>query len=147
MQSGSFIEIVTGTLRMCDSTPGCHEVNGTGLNGLYVTQVVAVHDLSFEEVGNGRETYVRMRAHGDAFSGWKFGRSHMIEENKRSDHASLCRGQNTTHRKLAEVTFSGSDCHFNTGSIHLFELLARNFLAQLSDSQERHASNNRYAES
>jgi hypothetical protein len=72
-----------------------------------------VHNLAFEQVGNGCETYVRVRPNGDTLSRREFGRAHVVEEYEWPDRAPLCRWQNATHRKLAEVPFLGSNYHFD----------------------------------
>ena len=68
-----------------------------------------MHDLAIEQVGDGGEPDVRMRAHVDAGADEKLGGAHLVEEDEGADHLAACRGQRTAHREAAEVAGARHD--------------------------------------
>ena len=63
-----------------------------------------MHDLAVEQIGDGGEPDMRMRAHVEAVAGLEHGRPEMIEEHERADHARLRRRQRAPHREaVAEI--------------------------------------------
>ena len=56
-------------LRVRDAAPGIHPVHIARLDRLRRAQRVAVKDLAFEQIRDGGEIDVRMRAHVEALAG------------------------------------------------------------------------------
>jgi hypothetical protein len=52
---------------------------------------------------------MRMRADVDPLPGQKLGRAELLEEDERTDHLPLGRGQGTPHPEAAEVAGAGDD--------------------------------------
>src|SRR5688572_18056002 len=96
-------EVVARALRMHDPAPRGHQVHGAALDRLHEPEVVAMHDLAFEEIRDRREADVRMRPNGDAFAGRKDRRAHVIEEYERAYRAPLRDGQHAANVELAEA--------------------------------------------
>ena len=94
---------LAAALGMDDAAPGGHEVDGAGADVLHHPQAVAVHQRAVEEVGDGRQADVRMRAHVDALARRQFRRTELVEKDEGSDHAPLGIGQNAFHAETAEV--------------------------------------------
>ena len=88
---------------MDDAAAGSHPVHRAGPDRHGGAEAVAVHDLAVEQVGDGGEPDMRVRAHVEAVAGTEFGRAHMIEEDERADHARLRRRQRAAHREVAEI--------------------------------------------
>src|SRR5210317_2182184 len=86
VQARQAVDIVAAALRVHDSPPRGHQVDRTGADRQLVTQAVAMDDLAFEQVGNGRQADVRVRAHLQALTRWKLGRSEVIEKDEWPDH-------------------------------------------------------------
>ena len=68
-----------------------------------------MHDLAVEQIGDGREPDVGMRAHVDTRADQELGRPHLIEEDERSDHLLAGRGQRAAHGEAAEVAGARHD--------------------------------------
>ena len=62
-----------------------------------------MHDLAIEQVGDGGEPDVRMRAHVDAGADEKLGGPHLVEEDEGADHLAPRRRQRAAHGKAAEI--------------------------------------------
>ena len=62
-----------------------------------------MHERAFEQVRHGREPDVRVRPHVDALPRPEVRRSHVIEEDERTDGLQPHRGQHATHGEIAEV--------------------------------------------
>src|SRR5512138_103754 len=64
-----------------------------------------MHDLALEEISDRRQTNVRMRPHVHAaWDAWlEIDRSHVIEEDERSHHSALRKGQHAANLEAAEV--------------------------------------------
>ena len=60
-------------------------------------------ELAAEEVGDGREADMGMRADVDALAGDELGRPHLVEEDERPDHLALRRGKRATNLEIADV--------------------------------------------
>ena len=103
VQPRSLVQVVACTFRVDDAAPGRHQVHGTRVYRLYESEAVAVHDFTLEQVGDRRESDVRMRPYRDALARWEFCRAHVIEKHERTYHATLGGGQDTPYRELAEV--------------------------------------------
>ena len=54
-------------------------------------------DLAVEQIGDGGEPDMRMRAHIEPGAGAEFSRAHLIEEDEWPDHAGARRGQGAPH--------------------------------------------------
>ena len=68
-----------------------------------------MHDLALEQIGDGREPDVGMRAHVDTGADQELGRAHLIEEDERSDHLLARCGQRAAHLEAAEVAGTRHD--------------------------------------
>ena len=88
---------------MDDAAAGGHPVDRTRPDCLHRAEAVAVNDLAFEQVGDGGETDVRMRADVDALTGGEIGRAHVVEEDERPDHSPHRRRQDPPHDEAAEI--------------------------------------------
>jgi hypothetical protein len=71
---------------MDDAAAGGHPVDVAGPDDLVRSEAVAVLDRALEEVGDGGEVDVRVRAHVHALAGREGRRSHVVEEDERADH-------------------------------------------------------------
>src|SRR5690606_41217977 len=82
-------------------------------SGLLVTQAVAVHDLTREQVAHGGQADMRMRADIKAAvsARLQFNWPHMIEKDKRPHHTALGKGDrkstrlNSSHVKISYAVF------------------------------------------
>src|SRR5271166_3733926 len=96
-----------------DPAPRHHPVDGTGEDDLVRAQAVAVLDLAAEEVGDGREADMGMRADVDAPARDELSRSHLVKEDKRPDHLALRRRKRAANLEIADVARSRHDQHLN----------------------------------
>jgi hypothetical protein len=89
-----------------DAATRDHPVHFVGLDRLLNADAVAMHDLAREQVRDGREPDVRMRAHvhGLRDAGWEGHRPDVIEEDERADHVAAREGQHAADFEAAEVT-------------------------------------------
>ena len=98
---------------MGDAAPGGHQVHGAGLDLPDIALAVAVHDAAVEQIGDGGEPNVRMRAHIHALAGHELYRPEMIEEDEGADHLPLAMRQRATHfEAIAEVAGARHDHQF-----------------------------------
>ena len=99
-----------GALGVGDAAPGVHPVDVAGLDRLRRAQRVAMEDLAFEQIGDGGEVDVRMRAHVEALARFEARRAELVPEDERPDHALLDRRQRAAHHEIvAEVARLGGD--------------------------------------
>ena len=71
---------------------------------------VAMHDAAVEQIGDGREPDVRMRAHVHAVAGDELHRPHLVEEDERPDHLPLAVRQGSANEKaVTEITRARHD--------------------------------------
>ena len=94
-------------LRMRDAFSGDHPVHVAGHDLLLGADAVAMHDLAFEQIRDGRETDVRMRRDVHLLRG----RSHVIEEHERTDVAPLHRRERAAHGITRDVAHARDDDH------------------------------------
>src|SRR5258706_134389 len=73
----------TGALELRTAAPSGHPVHVAGHDGERAAEAVAMHDLAVEQIGDGGEPDMRMRAYVDALAGAKLRRTHVIEEDER----------------------------------------------------------------
>src|SRR5262249_11670373 len=66
-------------------------------------QVVAVHDLAVEQVGDGGEPDMGMRTYVHPGTDEELGRAHLIEEDERADHLPARGGEGAGDRETAEI--------------------------------------------
>ena len=95
-----------GSLGMHDAAPGGHPVDLAGPDRLHFAEAVAVQDLPLEEVGDGGQADVGVRAHVDPFPGGKRGRPEMIEEDERPHRLQLGARHQAAHREAPQVLFA-----------------------------------------
>ena len=76
-----------------------------GRDGDLGAHAVAVGDLAVEQIGDGGEADVRVRAHVDAArdAGRELDRPHVVEEHERPDHPVLREGQHPPHLEPAQI--------------------------------------------
>ena len=68
-----------------------------------------MHDLAVEQVGDGGQPDMRMRAHVDAVADEELGRAHLVEEDEGPDHLPPGRRQRAAHREAAEIAGARHD--------------------------------------
>ena len=82
-----------------------------------------MHDFAVKQIGDGGKTNMRMRPHIHAGAQQKFGGTHLVEENKRTDHLPLRGGKRPPHLEAANVPRARHD--------HGLDGFAREFIAGL----------------
>jgi hypothetical protein len=89
---------------MRNAATGRHQVHGAGFDFPDVALAVAVHDAAVEQIGDGREPDMRMRAHIHALAGHELHRPEMIEEDEGADHLPFAVRQRAAHlESIAEI--------------------------------------------
>jgi hypothetical protein len=86
-----------------DALPCRHQVQFARPDWHRRAEAVAVHDLAVEQIGDGSQPDVGMRAHVDAGADEEFRRPHLIEEYERPDHLLAGGRQRAAHGKAAEI--------------------------------------------
>jgi hypothetical protein len=100
-------------LGMGDAASGGHQVHGAGRDLERVAFAVAMHDAAVEQIGDGRQPDVRMRAHVHAPPRHELHRPHLIEEDEGTDHLALAVRQRAAHGKaVAEIAHARNDNQF-----------------------------------
>ena len=112
-----YLDRVPLAFRMHDAPARDHQVDLPRLDHEFVAERIAVQHFTLEQVGNGRQVDVRMRPYIDPLSGWKYGRSHVIEEGPGADHGLPGAGQGAPYQEAAEVMFFGGDHQLNGGAV------------------------------
>src|SRR5439155_2756864 len=97
---------------MRDAATRRHPVDLARPDGLDGAQIVAMHDLAVEQVGDGGKADMRVRPDVDAASGFELRRPHLVEEDERSDHAPSNRWQDSPNLEAAEIASSRHDDGF-----------------------------------
>lgn len=105
--------LVVRSFRMDDAASCLHPVHRPRFDGEVRAKAVAVPDLAFEEIGDGREVDVRMRTHVDPLVGQELRRPHLVEEDEGTHHLPLGRRQRAAHLHLAEIDRAGDDQHLD----------------------------------
>src|ERR1700680_5149375 len=101
---------------MHDSATGDHPVDLARPYRLGGAEAVTVDDLAVEQVGHGRQSDVGMRTHIEAGAGAQHGRTHLVEEHKRTHHAPLAAGQRAAHTKaVAKIVRRRHNHDIDTG--------------------------------
>ena len=104
------------SLGMGDAAAGDHPVHFFGLDGLHHAHAVAMHDFAREQIGDGGEADVRMRAHVDGLRkpGREMLRADVIEEDERPDHVPARERQYAADFEAAEIAAAlVDDIHAN----------------------------------
>src|SRR5579863_2784964 len=100
---------------MHDTAAGDHPVDRARSNRLHGAEAVAVNDLAVEQVGDGGQSDMRVWTHVQATPGAQYGRSHLIEEDKRPDHAALTAWEGPAHIKaIAKIVHRRDDDKFDS---------------------------------
>ena len=101
---------VPGGARLCpgafavgDAASGDHDIDRAGSQGLVHAQRVGMVHLAFEQIGQGGQADMRVRAHIHAIAGREGRRAHFIEEDERPDPAALGRRQDAGDGKSAQI--------------------------------------------
>jgi hypothetical protein len=115
-----------------------HPVDGAGENDLVRAQAIAVLELAAEEVGDGREANMGMRAYVDAPAGDEPSRSHLVEEDERPVGAGSARQISKSPMSRARGTIkvsmaSTATASGQTGSSQWFQLISASIPANLRD--------------
>ncbi len=97
------------SLGVNDAASGCHPVDVAGPDRLFEAETVAVQNFAFEQVGEGSETDMRVRADVDPVAAQELGWTHMVEENKGPDRSQSRRRQDAAYGQSAEIAISGFD--------------------------------------
>ena len=82
-------------------------------------------DLALEQVGDGREVDVGVRAHVHALTGREPRRSEVVEEDERPDGAMAPGGQQAPHDETAEITVARRQDGFHLRFVRLGDLCLR----------------------
>ena len=92
-------------LGMRDAAARGHPVHLAGADRLLGADAVAMHDLAFEQVGDGRQADVRMRPHIDGTRNPRLetNRAEVVEEDERPDHPPLGERQHASDFEAAKV--------------------------------------------
>ena len=97
-------------LGMGDAAAGGHQVHGAGRISSDVALAVAMHDAAVEQIGDGGEPDMRMRAHVHALAGDELHRPELVEEDEGADHLALAVRQRAAHLEaVAEVAGARHD--------------------------------------
>ena len=83
--------LVGGALGVRDAASGRHPIHFARPDRLRRRKTVAMNDFAFEEIRDSGEIDMRMRPHVEAFARRQMRRSHLIDENKRTNHLPLRR--------------------------------------------------------
>lgn len=75
---------------MDNARPCGHPVDFARPDLLADAKTVAVVNLAVEQIGDSRETNMRVRPDIDAFAWAEVGRSHVIEKDEGADHPTPC---------------------------------------------------------
>ena len=74
---------------MDDAAAGGHQVDRARLDHRVSADAVAMLDRAFEQIGDGGEVDVRVRANVHALAGGKPRRAELVDEDERADHGPL----------------------------------------------------------
>lgn len=88
---------------MDDPMAGGHQIHRARLDHQIAAQRIAVPDRTIEQIGDGRQVDMRMRAHIDPGSGQELRRTHLVEEYEGADHRPLLVGQRPMHLEPAQI--------------------------------------------
>src|SRR5262245_61289993 len=89
---------------MRDASPRGHEIHGARRNLNRVPLAIAMHNLTIEKIGDGRQADMWMWPDIEPVSRKKLGWPHLIKENERPNHLPLDAGQGTPNLKaVAQV--------------------------------------------
>ncbi len=94
---------------MDDAMAGGHQVHGAGFDPELRAERVAMFDRAVEQIGDGREVDVRVRAHVDAATRGELCRAHLVEEQERPHHRAGAAGQRAVDLEPAQVVGDGGD--------------------------------------
>src|ERR1700680_1741973 len=95
---------------MRNAAPGGHEIPRAGGDLARIAFAVAMHDAAVEQIGDRRQPDMGVRAHVQALAGTEFTRSHLIEEDERTDHLPSAVRQRAAHGKaVAEIPHARND--------------------------------------
>ena len=72
-----------------------------------------MQDFAGEQIGDGGQSNVGVRSHGDTPAGREIGGTHMVEEHERPHHAPLASRQHPAHAEIAQVRLAGLDEQFD----------------------------------
>ncbi len=95
--------------RMGDPAPGRHQIDRAGLDRREGAERIAMVDGAGEQIGDGGEVDVRMRAHVDSAAGGEMRRAHLVEEDERPDRGPLAVRQGAVDLEAAEIVSGGME--------------------------------------
>ena len=105
-------------LGMRDAAAGGHPVDLAGPDRLLGTHAVPMHDLAVEQIRDGGEADVGVRAHVDTGPGCECRRPHMVEKNKWPDRMPFGEGQHPPHVETAQIALAILDQAEEVGLVH-----------------------------
>ncbi len=100
-----------GALGVADALAGGHQIDRAGLDPLHRPDAVAMLERALEQVGDGGEVDVGVRADVHALVDAKPRRAHLIEEDERADHRPLLVRQGAVDLEPAEVVADRREAH------------------------------------
>lgn len=80
-----------------------HPVDSAGLDVLGASEAVFVMNHSIKKVSECGETYVGMRANTHRFGLIDLGRSHVVDKDKRTNHAAFDAGEGSANQEAAQI--------------------------------------------
>jgi hypothetical protein len=103
------------SFRVCDAAPCGHPVDLAGAYRLNDSEAVAVHEFALEEIGYGGESDVRVRRYIKAAASPQHLRTHLVQEDERTNHAPFGRRKGAPDLKLINnLTHTRDDDHFES---------------------------------
>jgi hypothetical protein len=103
-----------GAFGMDDALAGRHPVDLARTNGLGEAQVVAVHDLALEQIGQGRQADVRVGTDVDRFRARReLRRTHLVQKDEGPDHPPRMERQDAADLEPAEILAPRVDHHLD----------------------------------
>ena len=88
---------------MGNGRPGGHPADIAGAYQLIRAQAVLVLDLAFKQIGQGRQTNMRMLSDIHPLTGWVVRQQHVVEKHKWPDTAAFGRRQGTQDRLAFDI--------------------------------------------
>src|SRR5215472_5716236 len=98
---------------MHDTTSCCHPVHRAWADWHHCTKAVTVDYFAIEQICDGTEVDVRMRADINALADAELGGPHLVEENKRADHLPHPGRQCAASLEAAKVAGAGHNHCFD----------------------------------
>ena len=88
---------------MHDAGARLHPVHCAWADRLFRTKTIPVQDFAFQQIGDGRQIDMRVRAHIDALIGQEFSRAHLVEKDEGADHLALLGWKGASYFHFSEI--------------------------------------------